>query len=72
MFLSILWDIKGDIGNGEQLGETVTAAMLQNIQNAAQELHTVDDVTALVTEQIGKVMPLDEKAADLFQQLVKK
>ena len=48
VFLSILRDIKNDIDSGEQPGETVTAAMLQNIQNAAQEqqqeLHTLDDV----------------------------
>ena len=75
VFMSILRDIKGDMDSGEQPGETVTAAMLQNIQNAAQEqkqeLHTVDDVTALVTEQIGKVMPLDEETSEQFQQLMK-
>lgn len=74
VFLSILRDIKGDIDSGEQPRETV-AAMLQNIQNAAQEqkqeLHTVDDVTALVTEQIRKVMPLDEETSEQFQQLMK-
>lgn len=46
------------------------------IQNAAQEqqqeLHTLDDVTALVTEQIGTVMPLDEETSEQFQQLMKK
>lgn len=46
----------------------MTAAMLQNIQNAAkeqkQELRTVDDVTALVAEQIEKVMPLDEETSE--------
>ncbi|WP_302953202.1 helix-turn-helix domain-containing protein [[Clostridium] scindens] len=76
VFMSILRDIKGDIDSGEQPGETVTTGMLQNIQNAAQEqqqeLHTIDDVTALVTEQIGKVMPLDEETSEHFQQLMKK
>lgn len=76
VFMSILRDIKGDIDSGEQPGETVTAIMLQNIQNAAQEqkqeLHTVDDVTALVAEQIEKVMSLDEETSKQFQQLVKK
>lgn len=75
MFLSILRDIKGDIDGGEQPGETVTAAMLQTIQNAAQEqkqeLHTVDDVAALVAEQVGKVMPLDKKTSEQFRQLMK-
>ena len=37
-----------------------------------QGFHTMDDVTALVIEQIGKVMPLDEKTAGQFHQLVKK
>ena len=76
VFMSILRDIKGDIDSGEQPGETVTTGMLQNIQNAAQEqqqeFHTIDDVTALVTEQIGKVMPLDEETNEHFQQLMKK
>lgn len=76
VFLAILRDIKKEIDSGEQPGETVTSAMLQNIQNAAQEqnqeLHTVDDVAALVTEQIEKVMPLDEETSEQFQQLMKK
>jgi len=50
--------------------------MFQNIQTAAQkqkqELHTIDDVTALVAEQIEKVMPLDEETNEQFQQLLKK
>ena len=59
----------------EHPGETVTAAMFQTIQNAAQEqkqeLHTVDDVTALATEQTGKLIPLDEETSEQFQQLMK-
>ena len=76
VFLAILRDIKKDIDNGEQPGETVTAAMFQNIQTAAQEqkqeLHTIDDVTALVVEQLEKVMPLDDETSEQFQQLMKK
>ncbi|CUN65095.1 Uncharacterised protein [[Eubacterium] contortum] len=76
VFMSILRDIKKDIDSGEQPGETATAAMLQNIQNAAQEqkqeLHTVDDVAALVAEQIEKLMPLDRETSEQFQQLMKK
>ena len=56
--------------------EPVTAAMFQSIQSAAmerkQELHTIDDVTALVAEQLEKVMPLDEETNEQFQQLMKK
>jgi len=75
VFIAILRDIKNDMDNGKQPGEAVTADMLQSIKNAVieqkQELHTVDDVTALVTEQIKKVMPLNEETAGQFQQLMK-
>ena len=75
VFIAILRDIKNDMDSGKQLGEAVTADMLQSIKNAVieqkQELHTVDDVTALVTEQIKKVMPLNEETAGQFQQLMK-
>ena len=76
VFLAILRDIKKDMDNGEKPGEAVTAAMFQNIQTAAQEqkqeLHTIDDVTALVAEQLEKVMPLDDETSEQFQQLMKK
>ena len=76
VFLAILRDIKSDMDSCKQPGDAVTADMLQSIKNAVieqkQELHTIDDVTALVTEQIKKVMPLDEEIAGQFQQLMKK
>ena len=76
VFISILRDIKGDIDSGKPLEEPVTAAMFQIIQTAAQEqkqeLHTIDDVTALVAEQLEKVMPLDEETNEQFQQLMQK
>lgn len=76
VFISIVRDIKGDIDSGEPPEEPVTAAIFQNIQTAAQEqkqeLHTIDDVTALVAEQLEKVMPLDEETSEQFQQLMKK
>lgn len=76
VFMSILRDIKGDIDSGEPPEEPVTAAMFQSIQSAAmerkQELHTIDDMTALVAEQLEKVMPLDEETNEQFQQLMKK
>ena len=54
----------------------MTAAMFQSIRSAAmerkQELHTIDDVTALVAEQLEKVMRLDEETKEQFQQLMKK
>ena len=75
VFLTILRDIKRDMDSGGQPGEAVTADMFQSIRNAVieqkQELHTVEDVAALVTEQMRKVMPLDEGTAEQFQQLLK-
>lgn len=76
IFLAILRDIKNDMDSGEQPGEAVTAAMLQSIKSVVaeqrQELHTIADVTALVAEQIRKVMPLDEEMSEQFRQLAKK
>lgn len=51
--------------SGELPEEPVTAAMEQK-----QELHTIDNVTALVPKQIEKVISLDEENADQFQQLM--
>ncbi len=76
IFLAILRDIKNDMDSCKQPGETVTADMLQNIQNTIreqkQDFHTVDDVTALVMGQVEKVMPLDEEMSEQFRQLAKK
>ena len=62
--------------NGEQPGETVTAAMFQTMQDALVEQKqnplTIDDVTKMVAGQIGQLAPMDEEATDLFQQLAKK
>ena len=76
VFLAILRDIKKDIDNGEQPGEAVTAAMFQAMQDALSEQKqnplSIDDVTAMITGQIGQLAPMDEETADLFQQLAKK
>lgn len=72
--MSILRDIKKEIDSGEQPGETVIDTMFKNTQNAVQkqkqELHTVDDVTALITEQIEKVMLLEKETSEQFQQFL--
>ena len=76
VFLAILRDIKKDMENGEQPGETVTAAMSQTMRNALAEQKqntiSVDDITAMVAGQIGQLAPMDEETTDLFQQLLKK
>ena len=76
VFLAILRDIKKDIDNGEQPGEAVTAAMFQAMRDALSEQKqnplSIDDVTAMITGQIGQLAPMDEETADLFQQLAKK
>ena len=76
VFLAILRDIKKDIGNGEQPGEAVTAAMFQAMRDALAEQKqnplSIDDVAAMVAGQIGQLTPMDEETADLFKQLAKK
>ena len=76
VFLAILRDIKKDIDNGEQPGEAVTAAMFQTMRDALSEQKqnplSIDDVTAMITGQIGQLAPMDKETADLFQQLAKK
>ncbi len=76
VFLAILRDIKKDIDNGEQPGETVTAAMFQAMRDALTEQKqntiSLDDVTAMIAGQIGQLAPMDEETTDLFQQLLKK
>ena len=76
VFLAILRDIKKDIDNGEQPGETVTAAMFQAMRDTMAEQKqnplSIDDVTAMIAGQIGQLAPMDKETADLFQQLAKK
>lgn len=76
VFLAILRDIKKDIDNGEQPGEAVTATMFQAMQDALAEQKqnplSIDDVTAMITGQIGQLAPMDEETSDLFQKLLKK
>ena len=73
VFLAILRDIKKDMYNREQLGEAVTAAMFQTMQETMkdhqQEPLSMDDVTAMIAGQIGQLLPMDEETAKQFQTL---
>lgn len=50
--------------------------MFQSMRDALAEQKqkpiSVDEVTAMITGQIGQLAPMDEEAADLFQKLAKK
>ncbi len=76
VFLAILRDIKKDMENGEQPGETVTAAMFQTMRDTLAEQKqnpiSVDDVTAMISGQIGQLAPMDEETTKQFQALAKK
>ena len=76
VFLAILRDIKKDMENGEQPGETVTAAMFQTMRDTLAEQKqnpiSVDDVTAMIAGQIGQLAPMDEETTKQFQALAKK
>ena len=54
----------------------MTAAMFQTMQETMkdhqQEPLSMDDVTAMIAEQIGKLLPMDEETTEQFQQLAKK
>ena len=76
IFLAILRDIKKDMDSGEQPGEAVTATMFQTMQDTLagrkQEPLPMDDVTAMIAGQIGKLLPMDEETTKQFQVLAKK
>lgn len=76
VFLAILRDIKKEIDSGEQLGEAVTAAMFQTMQETMkdhqQEPLSMDDVTAMIAGQIGQLLPMDEETAEQFRRLAKR
>ena len=76
VFLAILRDIKKDIDNGEQPGETATAAMLQTMRDTLagqqQEPPSMDDVAAMIAGQVGQFVPMDEETTEQFRQLAKK
>lgn len=50
--------------------------MFQTMRNALAEQKqntiSVDDITAMITGQIGQLAPMDDETAELFQQLAKK
>lgn len=46
--------------------------MRDTLAEQKQSPLSVDDVTAMVVEQIGQLAPMDKETADLFQQLMKK
>ena len=54
----------------------VTAAMFQTIQETMkdhqQEPLSIDDVTAMIAGQIGRLLPMDEEPIKQFQTLAKK
>lgn len=54
----------------------MTAAMFQTMQETMkdhqQEPLPMDDVTAMIAEQIGKLLPMDEETTERFQKLAKK
>ena len=54
----------------------MTAAMFQTMQDALaeqkQEPLSMDDVTAMIAEQIGQLLPMDVETSEQVHQLMKK
>lgn len=46
--------------------------MQEAVKDHVQEPLSVEDMTDMLTEQIGQFAPMDEEATDLFRQLMKK
>ena len=46
--------------------------MQETMKDHQQEPLSMDDVTAMIAEQIGKLLPMDEETTEQFQQLAKK
>ena len=76
-FMTILRDIKKDIEDGKTPGTPATAELLQTmreqIQAARQEQKPIgaDDVVAAMMKMVGQTAALDEKSAELFEQLAR-
>ena len=74
-FQAILRDIKKNMEDGNVPETPATAEFLQTmreeIQTARQEQKpvTAEDVVAAMTRRVGQAVQLDEKSAELFQQL---
>ena len=54
----------------------MTAAMFQTMQDALaeqkQEPLSMDDVTAMIAEQIGQLLPMDVETSEQFHQYKQK
>lgn len=78
-FVAILKDIKKDIDAGKEPEASATANFTQQLraqvaeqQSQEQPLPTADDLSEMVLQMVKQQHPaLDEKSAELFQQLVK-
>jgi DNA-binding ferritin-like protein (Dps family) len=76
-FLAILKDIKKDLEAGEATADPATAEifrqMREQMQAATQKPQRIqaDDVAAMVMNMVGQATQLDDKSAELFEQLVK-
>lgn len=78
-FVAILKDIKKDIDGGKELEASATADFMQQLreqiaekQSQTQSIPSADDLSEMVLQMVKQQHPaLDEKSAELFQQLVK-
>jgi len=75
--MAILKDIKKDLEVGEAPADPATAEifrqMREQLQTATQTPQRIqaDDVAAMVMNMVGQATQLDDKSAELFEQLVK-
>ena len=75
IFLTILRDMKKDMDNGAQLGDTATSAMIQGmwdeVKEHGQEPPSMDTVAGIAASYLGKVLPMNEETSEKFRELAK-
>lgn len=71
IFLSILREIKRDIDKHHMPEQTANSALFQNIITSAKKNPpvTLDDVLAMVTDQMSQVVNMDDETKDMFKDL---
>ena len=69
-------NITKNSATGDDRSKARPATMFRAMQDALAEQKqnplSIEDVTAMITGQIGQLAPMDEETSDLFQKLLKK
>jgi hypothetical protein len=76
--LTILRDIKKDLGDTQSISVAATSDFMQGIRNEValpaqpQTPPTLESAAEIVTNMVGSATPMDEESKVLMQELVKR